>query len=84
MYFLGKYFTFYICCYFRQPTLLKDGLTLPAPDILMRQLIDIANSENPPCSNCDKRDRANMFYCNTCGKNTSQYILFSCLLQICL
>jgi tRNA(Ile2) C34 agmatinyltransferase TiaS len=40
---------------------------LPPPDTLMRQLIDIANSENPPCSNCDKRDRANMYYCNTCG-----------------
>ncbi|XP_045468356.1 RING finger protein 207-like isoform X2 [Harmonia axyridis] len=34
----------------------------------MRQLIDIANSENPPCSNCDKRDRLNMYYCNTCGQ----------------
>lgn len=40
---------------------------LPPPDTQMRQLIDIANSENPPCSNCDKRDRANMYYCNTCG-----------------
>lgn len=52
----------------RQQTLLKDGSTLPPPDTLMRQLIDIANSENPPCSNCDKRDRANMYYCNTCGQ----------------
>lgn len=51
----------------RQPSLLKDGTLLPPPDILMRQLIEIANSENPPCSNCDKRDRANMYYCNTCG-----------------
>ncbi|KAJ8957879.1 hypothetical protein NQ318_001875 [Aromia moschata] len=48
--------------------MLKDGSALPPPDTLMRQLIDIANSENPPCSNCDKRDRANMFYCNTCGQ----------------
>lgn len=52
---------------FRQPTILKDGTLLPPPDTLMRQLIDIANSENPPCCNCDKRDRANMYYCNTCG-----------------
>lgn len=57
-----------ICPFCKQPTLLKDGSNLPAPDTLMRQLIDIANSENPPCSNCDKRDRANMFYCNTCGE----------------
>ncbi|KAK5638898.1 hypothetical protein RI129_013193 [Pyrocoelia pectoralis] len=52
-----------------QFTLLKDGTTLPPPDSLMRQLIEIANSENPPCSNCDKRDRSNMFYCNTCGQS---------------
>ncbi|CAH0549196.1 unnamed protein product [Brassicogethes aeneus] len=57
-----------ICPFCRQPTLLKDGSTLPPPDALMRQLIDIANSENPPCSNCDKRDRSNMYYCNTCGQ----------------
>ncbi|XP_072382333.1 RING finger protein 207-like isoform X1 [Diabrotica undecimpunctata] len=57
-----------ICPFCRQPTTLKDGSTLPPPDSLMRQLIDIANSENPPCSNCDKRDRSNMYYCNTCGQ----------------
>ncbi|XP_022901085.1 RING finger protein 207-like [Onthophagus taurus] len=57
-----------ICPYCRQPTLIKDGLMLPPPDTLMRQLIDIANSENPPCSNCDKRDRASMYHCNTCGQ----------------
>ncbi|KAI4454331.1 hypothetical protein MML48_9g00007697 [Holotrichia oblita] len=51
-----------------QPTILKDGSILPQPDTLMRQLIEIANSENPPCSNCDKRDRPNMYYCNTCGQ----------------
>ncbi|XP_019875797.1 RING finger protein 207-like isoform X2 [Aethina tumida] len=57
-----------VCPFCRQPTMLKDGSSLPPPDLLMRQLIDIANSENPPCSNCDKRDRANMYYCNTCGQ----------------
>ncbi|XP_066260046.1 RING finger protein 207-like isoform X1 [Euwallacea similis] len=57
-----------ICPFCRQPTILKDGSFLPPPDTLMRQLIDIANSENPPCCNCDKRDRANMYYCNTCGQ----------------
>lgn len=56
--------------FFRQPTMLKEGSALPAPDALMRQLIEIANSENPPCSNCDKRDRSNMYYCNTCGELT--------------
>lgn len=61
--------------YSRQPTLLKDGTNLPPPDTLMRQLIEIANSENPPCSNCDKRDRASMFYCNTCGEDTDYFIL---------
>ncbi|CAG9770285.1 unnamed protein product [Ceutorhynchus assimilis] len=55
-----------ICPFCRQPTILKDGTFLPPPDTLMRQLIDIANSENPPCCNCDKRDRANMYFCNTC------------------
>ncbi|XP_044763616.1 RING finger protein 207-like isoform X2 [Coccinella septempunctata] len=57
-----------ICPFCRKQTLLKDGSILPPPDTLMRQLIDIANSENPPCSNCDKRDRMNMYYCNTCGQ----------------
>ncbi|XP_050300020.1 RING finger protein 207-like isoform X2 [Anthonomus grandis grandis] len=57
-----------VCPFCRQPTMLKDGTFLPPPDTLMRQLIDIANSENPPCCNCDKRDRANMYYCNTCSQ----------------
>uniref|UniRef100_A0A6P7GI09 RING finger protein 207-like n=1 Tax=Diabrotica virgifera virgifera TaxID=50390 RepID=A0A6P7GI09_DIAVI len=65
-----------ICPFCRQPTTLKDGSTLPPPDSLMRQLIDIANSENPPCSNCDKRDRSNMYYCNTCG-NALNFMLLS-------
>ncbi|KAF2905250.1 hypothetical protein ILUMI_00929, partial [Ignelater luminosus] len=56
-----------------QHTLLKDGSALPPPDTLMRQLIEIANSENPPCSNCDKRDRSNMFYCNTCGEHIHSF-----------
>ncbi|CAH1111826.1 unnamed protein product [Psylliodes chrysocephalus] len=65
-----------ICPFCRQPTMLKDGSTLPPPDSLMRQLIDIANSENPPCSNCDKRDRQNMYYCNTCGIPESFILLY--------
>lgn len=47
-------------------TLLKDGLSVPPSDLLMRQLIELANAENPPCANCDKRDRASMFFCSTC------------------
>lgn len=55
------------CCFRRQFTPLKDGSVLPPQDNLMRQLLEISNSENPPCANCDKRDRSNMHYCNTCG-----------------
>lgn len=75
-----------VCC--RQLTLLKDGNVLPPIDNLMRQLLEISNSENPPCANCDKRDRSNMHYCNTCGANTfhNNIYVFSYLLfvSVCL
>ncbi|XP_011637095.1 RING finger protein 207-like isoform X3 [Pogonomyrmex barbatus] len=51
-----------------QQTQLKDGAQLPPPDQLMRQLVELANSENPPCANCDKRDKSTMFFCTTCGQ----------------
>ncbi|CAB3362445.1 Hypothetical predicted protein [Cloeon dipterum] len=51
-----------------QKTALKDGAPLPPPDHLLRQLIDIYNAENPPCANCDKRNRAAMYFCHTCGQ----------------
>nr|CAD7402939.1 unnamed protein product [Timema poppensis] len=50
-----------------QQTMLRDGTTLPPADLLMRQLIDLANAENPPCANCDKRDKTSMYFCSTCG-----------------
>ncbi|XP_018347660.1 PREDICTED: RING finger protein 207-like isoform X3 [Trachymyrmex septentrionalis] len=51
-----------------QQTQLKDGAQLPPPDQLIRQLVELANSENPPCANCDKRDKSTMFFCTTCGQ----------------
>nr|CAD7204093.1 unnamed protein product [Timema douglasi] len=50
-----------------QQTMLRDGTTLPPADLLMRQLIDLANAENPPCANCDKRDKTSMYFCSTCA-----------------
>lgn len=55
--------------YRRTSTQLKDNCQLPPPDNLMRHLIDLANTDNPPCSNCDKRDRPSMFFCSTCGRS---------------
>ncbi|XP_059490356.1 RING finger protein 207-like isoform X2 [Neocloeon triangulifer] len=51
-----------------QKTVLKDGAPLPPPDHLLRQLIDMYNAENPACANCDKRNRAAMYFCHTCGQ----------------
>ncbi|XP_067214301.1 RING finger protein 207-like isoform X3 [Linepithema humile] len=51
-----------------QQTQLKEGAQLPPPDQLIRQLVELANSENPPCANCDKRDKTTMFFCTTCGQ----------------
>ncbi|XP_054004193.1 RING finger protein 207-like isoform X2 [Hylaeus anthracinus] len=51
-----------------QQTQLKDGTQLPPSDQLIRQLVELANSENPPCANCDKRDKSTMFFCTTCGQ----------------
>lgn len=53
---------------YRVPTVLKDGQAHPAQDMLMRHMIELANAENPPCANCDKRDKNNMYFCITCGK----------------
>ncbi|XP_025153096.1 uncharacterized protein LOC105189522 isoform X3 [Harpegnathos saltator] len=52
----------------RQQTQLKEGAQLPPPDQLIRQLVELANAENPPCANCDKRDKSTMFFCTTCGQ----------------
>ncbi|XP_018917583.1 RING finger protein 207 isoform X2 [Bemisia tabaci] len=51
-----------------QSTALKDHAILPPHDILMRNLVELANSENPPCANCDKRDKTSMYFCITCGQ----------------
>ncbi|XP_070161534.1 RING finger protein 207 isoform X3 [Polyergus mexicanus] len=51
-----------------QQTQLKDGAQLPPPDQLIHQLVELANSENPPCANCDKRDKSTMYFCTTCGQ----------------
>ncbi|XP_043465928.1 RING finger protein 207-like isoform X2 [Leptopilina heterotoma] len=51
-----------------QVTMLKEGTQLPPADQLMRHLVELANSENPPCANCDKRDKSTMFFCTTCGQ----------------
>ncbi|XP_066597625.1 RING finger protein 207-like isoform X2 [Prorops nasuta] len=51
-----------------QQTQLKDGAQLPPADQLIRQLVELANSENPPCANCDKRDKNTMYFCTTCGQ----------------
>ncbi|XP_033211811.1 RING finger protein 207-like isoform X2 [Belonocnema kinseyi] len=51
-----------------QVTMLKEGAHLPPTDQLMRQLVELSNSENPPCANCDKRDKSTMFFCTTCGQ----------------
>ncbi|XP_015183062.1 PREDICTED: RING finger protein 207-like isoform X4 [Polistes dominula] len=51
-----------------QQTQLKEGAQLPPLDQLIRQLVELANSENPPCANCDKRDKSTMFFCTTCGQ----------------
>ncbi|XP_076633398.1 RING finger protein 207 isoform X3 [Colletes latitarsis] len=56
------------CSICGQQTQLKDGTQLPPPDQLIRQLVELANSENPPCANCDKRDKSTMFFCTTCGQ----------------
>ncbi|KAL5233346.1 hypothetical protein ACI65C_000756 [Semiaphis heraclei] len=52
----------------RTQTTLKEGVQLPPPDYLMCKLIDMVNVENPPCSNCDKRDPSSMYFCSTCGQ----------------
>lgn len=52
-----------------QHTLLKEGSSLPPPDLVLKQLIEVANAENPPCANCDKRDRNAMYFCSTCGQS---------------
>ncbi|XP_076293150.1 RING finger protein 207 isoform X2 [Lasioglossum baleicum] len=57
-----------ICSICRQQTQLSDGAQLPPSDQLMRQLVELANSKNPPCANCDKRDKSTMFFCTTCGQ----------------
>lgn len=46
----------------------SDGSALPN-DLLLKKLIDLFNMDNPPCANCDKRDRTSMFFCATCSKS---------------
>lgn len=44
-----------------------DGGRFPT-DMLLKKLIDLFNVDNPPCANCDKRDRTSMFFCSTCNQ----------------
>lgn len=55
------------CPICRQVTQLKEGMQQPPSDVLIRQLVEFANCENPPCANCDKRDKTTMYFCTTCG-----------------
>ncbi|KAG8233609.1 hypothetical protein J437_LFUL001020 [Ladona fulva] len=50
-----------------QQTVLKDGTNVPPPDTLIRQLVELSDAENPPCANCDKRNKTAMYFCNTCA-----------------
>ncbi|KAK6629234.1 hypothetical protein RUM43_003051 [Polyplax serrata] len=50
-------------------TSLKDNSVFPPADNLMKQLVELVNAENPPCANCDKRDKTSMFFCSTCGQS---------------
>lgn len=54
-----------------------DGGKFPS-DILLKKLIDLFNMDNPPCANCDKRDRTSMYFCSTCSKNYLNFIFLRC------
>ncbi|XP_034938049.1 RING finger protein 207-like [Chelonus insularis] len=57
-----------VCPICGQITQLEEGAQMPPVDQLICQLVEIANSENPACANCDKRDKSTMFFCTTCGQ----------------
>lgn len=40
----------------------------PPTDLLLKKLVELFDMDNPPCANCDKRERSSMFFCSTCSK----------------
>ena len=69
---------FYIFFIFRKITQLRDGHSLPPSDNLIRFIMESTYEDFPSCANCDRNEKSQMFFCNTCGKSTSNF----CLTQI--
>ncbi|BFZ23795.1 hypothetical protein BsWGS_26834 [Bradybaena similaris] len=44
---------------------LKDGASLPPPDLLLKFMVESTTEERALCANCDSTS-AQMFFCNTC------------------
>ncbi|XP_065226442.1 RING finger protein 207-like isoform X2 [Planococcus citri] len=40
----------------------------PPTDLLLKKLVELFDMDNPPCANCDKRERSSMFFCSTCNQ----------------
>ena len=63
---------------FRKITQLRDGHSLPPSDNLIRFIMESTYEDFPSCANCDRNEKSQMFFCNTCGKSTCNF----CLTQI--
>ncbi|XP_041377186.1 RING finger protein 207-like [Gigantopelta aegis] len=48
-------------------TVLKEGLSLPPSDRLLKFMVESSLDEKAQCANCD-RDCGHMFFCNTCSQ----------------
>ena len=69
---------FYIFLFSRKITQLRDGHSLPPSDNLIRFIMESTYEDFPSCANCDRNEKSQMFFCNTCGKSTCNF----CLTQI--
>ena len=88
IYIINEYFdwlhrpntTEYFCIFFifRKITQLRDGHSLPPSDNLIRFIMESTYEDFPSCANCDRNEKSQMFFCNTCGKSTCNF----CLTQI--
>ena len=60
--------SFYPWCSKR--TRIREESSLPAKDELVTFLMRSSqeNDVAPKCSNCDRNERSQIFFCNTCGR----------------
>ncbi len=62
-------------CFRSKRTRMREESSLPAKDELVLFLLQSSTDSFPKCSNCDRNEKAQIFFCNTCGEGIINYLV---------